>query len=93
MSKATVLRALLVSVLFALLTTATTSLLSASYLAQPMGAEPTVVTGIDAIRLWLDAAGIAGVLKSHAGWFLAVTVSSFVACLIFLRWEIGAGND
>ncbi len=93
MNTRTVLRAFIISVLLALITTMTTSVLSATYLAQPMGAEPTVVTGFEAIRLWIDAAGIWGVLKSHVGWFLSVTVATFVACLIFLRWETRATAD
>lgn len=93
MNTRTVLRALIVSVLFAAITTAVTSVLSATYLAQPMGAEPTVVEGLDAIRLWIEAAGIAGVIKSHIGWFVSVTVSTFIACLVFLRWETRTGNE
>ncbi len=93
MNTRTVLRAFVVSILFAALTTAATSILSATYLAQPMGAEPTVVKGIEAIRLWIDAAGFLGVLKSHIGWFVAVTISTFVACLVFLRWESSTSGD
>lgn len=93
MNVSTVLRAFVVSLLFAAFTTAVTSILSATYLAQPMGAEPTVVTGIEAIRLWIDATGISGVLKSHVGWFASITVSIFVACLVFLRWETGRSDN
>ena len=93
MNIGTIFRAFTIAVLFALLTTATTSVLSATYLAHPMGAEPTVVTGVEAIRLWIGAAGVWGVLKTHVGWFLSVTVSTFVACLVFLRWEASAATD
>ena len=93
MNSGTLIRAFTIAVLFALLATATTSVLSATYLAQPMGAEPTVVTGFEAIRLWIEAAGVWGVLKSHIGWFFTVAVSTFIACLIFLRWEANAAAD
>lgn len=93
MRTTTVFRALLVSILIALVVTATTSVLSATYLSQVVGAEPRVVTGLEAIQLWIKTAGIAGVLKSHVGWFLAVTAGSFAACLIFLRWETSSAND
>lgn len=93
MNTGTVLRAFIVSVILALVTTVITSISSATYLAQPMSAEPTVVTGLEAIRLWIEAAGVWGVLKSHIGWFLSVLASSFVACLIFLRWETRAAAD
>jgi hypothetical protein len=92
MTKSTILRAFVVSILLAFITVATTAVLSATYLAQPMGAEPTVVRGIEAIRLWINVAGVWSVLKSHAGWFLSVTVCTFVACLVFLRWETGTGD-
>jgi hypothetical protein len=98
MKTATVLRAFIVSVILALLTTLVTSVLSATYLAQPMGAQPmgtqsTVITGIEAIRLWIDVVGFWGVAKGHVGWFLSVTISSFIACLVFLRWETRTAND
>ena len=93
MNTRTVLRAFVVSILFAALTTAATSILSATYLAQPMGAEPTVVKGIEAIRLWIDAAGVVGVLKSHVGWFVSITISTFAACLIFQRWETSVVDE
>ncbi len=83
----------MVSILFAALTTALTSILSATYVAQPLGADAHVVTGIEAIRLWVSAAGISGVLKSHFGWFVSITISTFVACLVFQRWESGADNE
>ncbi len=93
MNAGTLIRAIVISVLFAAIVTATTSVLSATYLAQPMGAEPRVVTGIEAIRLWIDAAGVVGVLKSHVGWFVSITISTFAACLIFQRWETSVVDE
>ena len=89
----TALRAFAVSALFAFITTLITSVLAATYVAQPLGAEPTVVTGLEAFRLWIDTAGVWTVLNSHIGWFLSVTISTFLACLIFLRWETGVRAD
>ena len=89
----TITRAIIVSIVFATLTTATTSILSATYVAQPLGADSQVVTGIEAIRLWIGTAGISGVLKSHVGWFASIAISTFGACLIFRRWESSAMGE
>ena len=93
MSRATVVRALIISVTLALITTAISSVLSATYLAQPMGENPTVVTGLEAMRLWIDSVGILPFLESYVGWFLMLTVNTFVACLIYLRWESRIGRE
>jgi hypothetical protein len=92
MKSGTIVRAIIISIAVAVLTTVVTSILSATYVADPMGAEPRVVTGIEAISLWIGAAGISGVLKSHLGWFVSITISTFAACLVFQQWESKAGQ-
>ena len=93
MKSRTIIRAFVVSVSLAAITTITASILSATYIADPLTAESYVVTGFEAIRLWIGAAGVSGVLKSHLGWFASVFLSTFVACLVFRYWEAGVSES